>query len=76
MAFFEKRIDRPSRKLRRSTSLASKRFVQWRKRFGALVATDAKKLKTLEAENNRLKNLVVERDLEIEVMKEIAAKEW
>ena len=48
----------------------------WRKRFGAMEATDAKKLKALEAENNRLKKLVAERDLEIEVMKEIAGKKW
>jgi putative transposase len=48
----------------------------WRKRFGAMEATDAKKLKALEPENNRLKQLVAERDLEIEVMKEIAAKKW
>ena len=48
----------------------------WRKRFGAMEAADAKRLKTLEAENNRLKKLVAERDLEIEVMKEIAAKKW
>ena len=29
-----------------------------------------------EAENGRLKKLVAERDLEIEVMKEVAAKKW
>ena len=34
------------------------------------------RLKQLEAENARLKKLVAERDLEIEVMKEIAAKKW
>jgi putative transposase len=33
-----------------------------------------KRLRQLEQENNRLKKLVVERDLEIEVMKEIAVK--
>jgi putative transposase len=48
----------------------------WRKRFGALEASDAKKLKALEGENNRLKKLIAERDLEIEVMKEISAKKW
>src|SRR4051812_11232513 len=47
----------------------------WRKRFGAMDVTDAKRLKVLEAENGRLKRLVAERDLEIEVMKEIAAKD-
>ena len=30
----------------------------------------------LEAENARLKKLIAERDLEIEVMKEVAAKNW
>jgi putative transposase len=48
----------------------------WRKRFGTIEPSDVKRLKALEAENARLKKLVAERDLEIEVMKEIAAKNW
>jgi len=35
-----------------------------------------RRLKQLETENARLKKLVAERDLEIEVMKEVAAKNW
>ncbi len=48
----------------------------WRKRFGTFQADDVRRLKQLEAENARLKKLVAERDLEIEVMKEIATKKW
>ena len=48
----------------------------WRKRLGAFQADDVRRLKQLEAENARLKKLVAERDLEIEVMKEINAKKW
>ena len=48
----------------------------WRKRFGAFEANDVRRLRQLEAENARLKKLVVERDLEIEVMKEVASKNW
>jgi len=48
----------------------------WRKRFGQLEAVDVKRLRHLEQENAKLKKLVAERDLEIEVMKEIAAKKW
>ena len=48
----------------------------WRKRFGGLRASDIRRLRQLEAENARLKKLVAERDLEIEVMKEVAAKNW
>lgn len=48
----------------------------WRKRFGGFEANDVRRLKQLEVENARLKKLVAERDLEIEVMKEVAAKNW
>ena len=44
----------------------------WRKRFGEMDVSDVKNLKTLEQENARLKKLLAERDLEIEVMKEIS----
>jgi putative transposase len=48
----------------------------WRKRLGTFQADDVRRLEALELENARLKKLVAERDLEIEVMKEIAAKKW
>jgi putative transposase len=48
----------------------------WRRRFGGFQANEVRRLRQLEAENARLKKLVVERDLEIEVMKEAASKNW
>ena len=48
----------------------------WRKRFGAMDANEVKRLRQLEQENARLKKMIAERDLEIDVMKEIAAKKW
>ena len=48
----------------------------WRKRFGEMDANEVKRLRELEQENARLKKLVAERDLELDVMKEIAAKKW
>jgi transposase-like protein len=48
----------------------------WRKRFGQLEAADVKRLRQLEAENSKLKKLLAERDLEIDVMKEIGRKKW
>jgi len=48
----------------------------WRKRFGEMNTGDVKNLKALEQENARLKKLLAERDLEIEVMKEITRKKW
>jgi len=48
----------------------------WRKRFGKLEAVDLKRLRQIETENARLKKLLAERDLEIEVMREINGKKW
>ena len=54
--------------------MSEQTIYSWRKRFGSFEANDVRRLRQLEAENARLKKLVVERDLEIEVMKEVASK--
>ena len=46
----------------------------WKKRLGKMEAVDVRRLRQLETENGRLKKLLAERDLEVEVMKEISAK--
>jgi putative transposase len=59
-----------------SAEMRSPTIYVWRKRFGTMSATDTKKLKALETENGRLKKMVADRDLELEVLKEITAKKW
>lgn len=48
----------------------------WRKKFRGMQVDDVKKMKALEAENAKLKKLVAEQMLALEVMKEINAKKW
>lgn len=48
----------------------------WRKHFGGLAPADVKRLKALETENARLKKLLAERDLDIEVLKDINRRKW
>lgn len=57
-------------------AISEQTIYTWRKRFGGFDANDVRRLKHLEGENARLKKLVAERDLEIEVMKEVATKNW
>jgi len=57
-------------------AISEQTIYAWRKRFGKLEAADVKRLRQLEHENLKLKKLVAERDLEIEVMREVAAKKW
>ena len=47
---------------------------RWRRAYGGLELPEVKRLNRLAQENARLKKLLAERDLEVEVMKEIAAK--
>ena len=47
----------------------------WHKRFGGFEANDVRRLRQLEAENARLKKLVAERDLEIEVLPPVTPDE-
>ena len=60
----------------RKHGISDQTIYLWRKRFGKLEPVDVKRLRHLEQENAKLKKLVAERDLEIEVMKEVAAKKW
>ena len=48
----------------------------WRKKFGSMTPDDAKRLKTLEGENAKLKKMLADKLLEIDVLKDINAKKW
>ncbi len=67
---------RPVAQVAKKHGISEQTIYLWRKRFGKLEAADVKRLRQLEQENAKLKKLVAERDLEIEVMKEVAAKKW
>ncbi len=44
---------------------------RWRSQYGGMKSEEAKRLKQLEEENNRLKKLVAEQALDIQMLKEI-----
>jgi transposase-like protein len=48
-------------------------FYRWRNEYGGLRLDQAKRLKALETENARLKKLVAEQALDIEILKEAAS---
>jgi transposase-like protein len=49
---------------------------RWRQQYGGLKADDAKRLKELERENQRLKRIVADQLLENQALKEIARGNW
>ena len=58
----------------REHNITETTFYRWRKRFGGMDAGEAAKTRELERENARLKRLLAERDLEVDVLKEFLAK--
>jgi putative transposase len=51
-------------------------FYKWKAKFGGLEVTEAKRLRTLEDENAKLKKLLAEAMLDIAVLKDISSKKW
>ena len=56
----------------RDAEITAQTYYRWRKEFGGLKLDQAKRLKELEKENNRLKRLVAELSLEKQVLREVA----
>jgi len=61
-------------KVCRKYSIARSTFDRWKQKYKGLSSSEAKKLKILEDENLRLKRLLAEKELEIQVLNEIIKK--
>ena len=66
----------PVPKVAKRHGVSEQTIYAWRKRYGKLDVADVRRLRELETENARLKKMLAERDLEIDVMKEVAKKKW
>jgi putative transposase len=60
----------------RRHGISSATFYTWRKRFGGMEASEARRLKALEAENAKLKRIVADQMLDMSAMKELLQKHW
>src|SRR4029079_3447880 len=62
--------------VRRQLAIAESTWHRWLAQDGGMKANDAKRLKDLEAENTRLKKLVANQALHIDMLKEISAENF
>ena len=51
-------------------------FYKWKAKFGGLEVSEARRLRSLEEENSRLKKLLAEAMLDNAVLKDLASKKW
>lgn len=58
----------------RQHNISENTFYRWRSRFGGMNTNEAARVRELEKENARLKRLLAERDLEVDIIKEFLQK--
>ena len=60
----------------RDLGISTGTFYNWRSKFAGMEVNEAKRLRELETENNKLKRLLADKLLEVEAMKDVLAKKW
>lgn len=51
-------------------------FYSWKKKYGGMEVSEARRLRSLEEENGRLKRLVADQAVQIQILKEVNSKKW
>ena len=62
------------REVCRQHNIAEQTLFRWRRRFGAMELSEAKRLRELERENSQLKNMVAELSLDNRMLRDVVAK--
>ena len=66
----------PTAEVCRRHGISSATFYKWKSKFGGLEVSEARRLRSLEEENSRLKKLLAEAMLDNPVLKDLALKKW
>lgn len=60
----------------RAHGISEQTYHRWKAKYGGMGVTDARRLKQLEDENRRLKKLVADQALDIQVLKDVNSRKW
>jgi putative transposase len=60
----------------RKLGVSQHTFYRWRSKYGGMEVSDARKLKALEEEDRRLKHIVADFTLDVQMLKAVNAKKW
>ena len=60
----------------RRHGISTATFYNWKSKYGGLEVSEARRLRSLEEENARLKKLLAEAMLDNAALKDLAAKKW
>ena len=60
----------------RRHNVSAPTFYEWKKKFGGMSADDVRELNSLRTENQRLKKLLADKELAIDILKDVNSKKW
>lgn len=60
----------------RRLGVSEQSFYRWRRKFGGLEVSEAKRLRELETENGRLKRMVADLMLDNQILRDVNSKKW
>ena len=66
----------PLPELIRQHGISEGTYYRWKSKYGGLELSEAKRLKQLDDENRRLKRLVADQALDIQILKEVASGKY
>jgi putative transposase len=66
----------PPKELCRKYGMSEATLYNWKAKYSGMGVSEARRLKELEDENRRLKKLVADQALDIQMLKEITTKKW
>ena len=57
-------------------NIAEQTYYGWKRKYGGMEVSEARRLRALEEENGRLRRLVAELSVQNQILKEVNAKKW
>ncbi len=66
----------PTPEVCRKYGISDATFYNWRRKYGGMEVSDARRLRQLEEENRRLKHLVADLTLDVQMLKAVNSKKW
>jgi len=62
--------------LLREHGISQDTYYRWKRKYGGLEVSDAKRLRELEEENRRLMQIVADQSLDLRALKDVVSKKW
>lgn len=72
----EAEAEKNAREVCRRNNISETTLYRWRRKFGGMEVSEAKRLRELERENSELKQMVAELSLDVRMLRDVVSRKW